>query len=243
MVIKFDVTLRNEKIIFMKKISLLSLAFISCFAVMAQTPIGTDPNMGTKPMRTEMSTATRFGIRAGVNLATLEIDDDSQTNPLNTNNKTSFHAGLFVNVPIGGGLHFQPELIYSGQGSKISTTSIGQNVNNEYDMHYLTVPLMFQWQSKGDGGFFAEAGPQIAFLLRANDDNDVDIKETLNLKTLDYGVGLGLGYLTRIGLGVNARYNLGFANIYDQDANNNDDGKYKNRVINLGLVYHFGAAK
>ncbi len=79
------------------------LAAIASFGVMAQDT--------GQPMRTEMSTAVRFGVKAGVNLATLEIDDDSPTNEVETNNKTSFHGGFFVNVPIGGMFRFQPELL------------------------------------------------------------------------------------------------------------------------------------
>lgn len=223
----------------MKKISLLSLAFASAFAASAQN-IG-DPDKAHKPLRTEMSVQPRFGIKAGVNLATLEIDDDSQTNPINTNNKTSFHAGLFANIPLSDMWRFQPEVVYSGQGSKVSQTALGTTVNDEWDMHYVNVPLMFQLQTKG--GFFVEAGPHVGFLVKAKDEDDNDLKDALNLKSVDFGAGGGIGYLSRIGLGINARYNLGFANIYDDDANSSDDGKLKNRVVNIGLVYHFGAAK
>ncbi len=82
------------------------LAAIAGFGLMAQD---TNP----KPMlRTEMSTQVRFGIKAGVNLATLEIDDDSPSNDVETNNKTSFHGGVFVNIPLAGMFRFQPELLF-----------------------------------------------------------------------------------------------------------------------------------
>jgi hypothetical protein len=217
---------------YMKKLSVLTLAFMSSFAVMAQDT-GMDPDKAHKPMRTEMSTDVRFGIKAGVNLATFEIDDDDVAD-FETNNKTSFHAGVFVNIPLGGTLRFQPELVYSGQGTK---GRFGTS-NFESDYHYLNIPLMFQVQSPG--GFFGELGPQVGFLLKAETEaggTTVDVKD--DAKKLDFGLSGGIGYLTRVGLGLNARYNLGFASIADND----DDEKYKNRVLSLGLVYHFGAAK
>ncbi len=94
----------------MKKISLLTLAIIAGLFIYAQEP----------KLRTPAPVQTRFGIKAGANLATLEIDDESSTNEIGTNNKTSLHAGIFVNIPLGDKFRVQPELVYSKQGSKVS---------------------------------------------------------------------------------------------------------------------------
>jgi predicted porin len=59
----------------------------------------------------------------------------------------------------------------------------------------------------------------------------------------DIGWSAGAGYLSRIGLGVNARYNYGFRNVVKEDSNGNSIGDLENRVIQIGLVYHFGAHK
>jgi hypothetical protein len=230
----------------MKKFSLLALMFVAAASVNAQDrPIGTTPS--TPTLRTEMSVTPRFGLKGGVNLATLEIDDDSQSNPLETNNKTSFNAGVFANIPLGGVLRFQPEVVYSRQGSKIQFQQSNAPLpgttteNTELDLHYLNVPLMLQVQT--DGGFFAEVGPQIGFLLTAKDEtDDEDIKDLF--KKTDFGGALGLGYLSRVGLGVNARYAMGFSNVFEGvSGNDTDEAKYKNRVLSIGLVYHFGANK
>jgi hypothetical protein len=225
----------------MKKISLFMLAVIASFGVMAQD---TDP----KPMRTEMSTQPRFGLRAGVNLASLEIDDENTTTTYNTNSKTTFHLGAFVNVPIGGMFRFQPEISYVGQGSKITGATITNpslNGSYELDMHYIAVPLIFQLQT--NSGFFVEAGPQIAFLIKAEEDlesgNDADVKDTF--RKTDFGLSAGLGYLSRIGLGLNARYVHGLSNVYNQDdaPASVRDAEVSNRGVQIGLVYHFGAHK
>jgi hypothetical protein len=89
-------------------------------------------------------------------------------------------------------------------------------------------------------GLFIEAGPQVGFLLKAENEDGVDLKE--DMKKTDFGAGAGIGYLSRIGLGLNARYTMGFSNIMEDDSAG-DEGKYKNRVLSIGLVYHLGAAK
>ena len=236
----------------MKKISLLSLAFMSCFAVMAQDPIGTNPNKAHKPLRTDMSTATRFGVRAGVNLASLELDDDYNGTTYNTNSKTSFHAGVFVNVPLGGTLRLQPELSYVGGGSKVDGNFLSpdnalRQGNYELDYHYIALPIMFQLQTAS--GFFAELGPQFAYSVMAqeerNDGGETDLKDIDIIRKTDFALAGGLGYLTRIGLGLNARYVHGLSNVYNSDNAPAAvrDKEVSNRWIQLGLTYHFGAAK
>ena len=119
-------------------------------------------------LTTPMEVKTRFGIKGGVNLATLEIDDESTPN-MNTNMKTSFHGSAFVNIPLASSFRFQPEIMFSSQGTKSSVrSSTDENLAgiDEYDFRYLAVPLMFQWMSTG--GFFVELGPQFSYLTKAN---------------------------------------------------------------------------
>ena len=225
----------------MKKISFLALAFISALAVSAQQ----DPDKAHKPLRTEMSQQIRFGLRSGVNIATYEIDDDSQSPGPDVNTKTSFHGGAFVNIPIAGAFRIQPEVDFSAQGTKYDNANSTIGNLEEEDVYYINVPVMLQLQSSG--GFFVETGPQIGFLIKGETEgtgvfNDVDIKD--QRKGIDFAWGGGLGYLSRIGLGVNARYNLGLSNILNNDDSpSTDEGKLKTRTLQIGLVYHFGAAK
>ena len=197
---------------------------------------------------TPMAVKTRFGIKGGVNLATLEIDDQSTPN-MNTNMKTSFHGSVFVNVPISGGFRFQPELMYSAQGTKAgvrSSTESNLAGINEYDFHYVSLPLMFQWMATK--GFFAELGPQFSYLSSANGDrqnaDDVNLKDLDYVKKTDVAGAAGIGYLSRVGLGLNARYVHGFSNVWNNDNSpSTSDAKYKNRVVQISLLYHFGAGK
>ena len=209
----------------MKKISVFVLALCTSAAVFAQD--------AQPQLRTPMESKVRFGLRAGANLAKFRATD-TPTEP-NISSKTSLHAGLFMNAPLGGMFAIQPGVEYSGQGSKFREGTD----NGEYDLHYINVPIMFQWKSVG--GFLLETGPQAGILLRANLDDQEVPDETF--KTLDLSWGAGLGYVSRIGLGVNARFNYGLSNILEGDNDTDNSPQLKNQVIQLGLVYHFGAHK
>jgi hypothetical protein len=224
----------------MKKISLIALAFTTGTALFAQT---------SKP--TPMAVATRFGIKAGVNLAEFRANGYSSGSQPDNNMKTSMNGGFFVNVPLGtNGLSVQPEVMYSGQGSKMSVkTTVGTVTTTstyEQDLSYINVPIMLQWKSQG--GFLIETGPQAGFLVRAQQDGPgsatTDNKD--NFDKFDFSWGAGLGYLSRIGLGINARYNLGLSNTLDDGGGNNssnDGPELKNKVIQIGLFWNFGAGK
>lgn len=228
-----------KKTYVMKKISLfLVLCMASVISIAQDQPQLTTP----------MSVETRFGIKGGVNLATLEIDDDSDPN-MNTNMKTSFHGSAFVNIPLSANFRFQPEVMFTSQGTKSSVRSSTESTLagiNEYDFRYIAVPLMFQWMSTG--GFFVELGPQFSYLTKANgdrqNDNSVELKNSDYVKKTDFAGDAGIGYLSRIGLGLNARYVHGFSNVWNNDKSpSTSDAQYKNRVVQIGLIYHFGAGK
>lgn len=222
----------------MKKISLFTFLIGTSLALFAQNT------------NTTTTGTPRFGLKGGVNLATLELDDDTPSTEFNTNLKTSFNLGAFVNLPLGGNLRLQPEVVYSGQGSKVSQkTTVGAGATTttpfEYEFHYINVPVMVQL--KTPGGFFVEAGPQLGFLIGAKQDmqtgTDPDIKDLI--KKTDFGAGAGLGYMSNMGLGIGARYMHGFSNVWNSDKApaSQKNTQVSNRTIAFSLLYQFGANK
>ncbi|HEU4469910.1 MAG TPA: porin family protein [Flavisolibacter sp.] len=222
----------------MKKISLFALALTTSLAMYAQ-------NENVAPMAIK----PRFGIKAGANLAKLRPQNYPNGTELETNLHTSVHAGFLANIPFGtGGFALQPEVLYSGQGSKMSQmTTVGTvttETKYEQDLSYLTVPIMLQWKSRG--GFFVETGPQVGFLLNAQAEGpgstNTDNEDAF--ENFDFSWGAGIGYLSRIGLGIGARYNHGISNILTNEVNTGGgEPELKNSVINIGLFWHFGAGK
>ena len=222
----------------MKKISLMALALSAGLALFAQENVN----------RTPMPNKTYFGIKGGVNLAKLRPSDYTANEP-STNLKTTAHAGLLVRIPVSanGGFAVQPELLYNRQGSKMKTTTTVGTVTTEstyeQDLSYVSVPVMLQWKSAG--GFYVETGPQASFLIVAQQEGPGNNNETDNkdqMEKFDFSWGAGLGYMSRMGLGIGARYNHGFTNVLEETSTTGD-ARLRNSVVQIGLTYLFGANK
>jgi hypothetical protein len=165
----------------------------------------------------------RFGFKAGANLASLSGDNDG------LKMKIGFNAGALAKISVSEAFSVQPELVFSAQGAK------ADEGDGKLNLAYINLPIMAQYNT---GGFIIETGPQFGFLMSAKakeGDEEQDIKD--GLKGLDLAWGIGLGYQTESGFGVNARYNLGFSNIIDDGG---DDFKWKNSVIQVGVFYLLG---
>lgn len=171
----------------------------------------------------------RFGAKAGINLASVSGDDTDDLD-----GRTSLHIGALVEIPINDKFAFQPELLYSAQGSTADVA--GTDVTTAID--YINIPLMGKYYVAE--GFSIQAGPQIGFLASANakadGGDDVDIKD--QVKGIDFGVNFGLGYQLDMGLFFDGRYNLGLTDIADERADG-DDGSNQNAVIQFSVGYKF----
>ncbi|WP_299765888.1 porin family protein [uncultured Dokdonia sp.] len=156
----------------------------------------------------------KFGAKAGLNFATITNDAENELDIT-----TDIVFGLLVEVPISEKISFQPELMYSGQGSSSAILT------------YLNVPLIGKYYVVK--GLSLEVGPQIGFLLSAEDtDTDADIKDVFT--NVDLSMNLGVGYTLNNGLFFNARYNLGLSDISTVDGITT-----KNRFLQVAVGYFF----
>jgi len=225
----------------MKKISLSAFALLAGVSLLAQEQ---------PKLTTDMTSAVRWGIKAGVNLSDLHDEGFPDAANFSSSNKTGYYAGFLVNLPLSSNIKFQPEVVYSKQGAESDIDITGPTgtsaLRYKTKLGYINVPLMFQWQTAS--GFFVELGPQLSFLLSAktedkdNSSNEVDLKD--QLEKFEIAGSGGIGFMSRLGLGINARYNYGFKNILKEgNANYPDAAELKNRVIQIGLFYQFGAGE
>jgi hypothetical protein len=184
-----------------------------------------------------------FGVKGGVNFATLNGD-----NIESPNSRTSFHVGLLAEFPLADIFSIQVEALYSGQGAEYDQTITVPDItsptgfttfeqNTELQLDYINVPVLAKFYIVE--GLSLEAGPQFSFLV--NDEWDTNptadegdspspIRQTAN--TFEFGVSGGLTFLTNVGLFATARYNQGISDIAD-------DLKVNNSVIQVGLGYKF----
>jgi len=175
----------------------------------------------------------KFGPKAGVNFANL-----SNTG-FDTEMKTGFYIGAVAEIKFNEKFSIQPEVVYSTQGAKVSTTMIPTGtVVSKWNSDYINIPVLAKYYIVD--GFSVEAGPQVGFLVKSeskmetgNIEGSLDTKKFRN--AVDFGIGAGLAYDLPVGMFVNARYNLGLSDIMKD---NNGDA-IKNNVIQVGIGYKF----
>lgn len=167
-------------------------------------------------------TQAKIGLKAGLNIANVSMDPEV----IDKGSRLGFHGGLLAHIHLSPQWGIQPEVLYSGQGFEDNTN------NTEWKLNYLNIPVMVQYMF--DNGFRISAGPQVGFLLDGkiaeSGFEDLDIKN--DLKKIDAGIGVGLGYLSYSGLGIEGRYNHGLTNINDVGSN-----ELNNRVFQISLFY------
>lgn len=162
-----------------------------------------------------------WGIKGGINAANFKIEPS-----FNSDSRIGLHIGGLAHVHVSEHFAVQPELMVSAQGADYGD-------DREDKFTYLNLPVLAQVMF-GEG-FRVQTGPQVGWLLNARSENgntESDIDDNFNRG--DFAWTFGAGYLSRSGLGIDARYNLGISNISEE---NNVD--VKNRVWQFGLFYQF----
>lgn len=171
---------------------------------------------------------TKIGIKGGANFSTYTGKDVENADML-----TSFHAGLFANLPITDMIRIQPEVVYSVQGAKTTILDIEFTSKQEY----INIPLLLQLKASG---FFAEIGPQLGILMSSEiSGNGASLDTKDDFTSTDIAAVLGAGFKFESGLGIGARYAMGLTSLDNID--DNVDSDVKNSVISLGLLYTFGS--
>ena len=194
--------------------------------------------LGLAIAASSLTFAQTFGLKAGVNVASISNDgyDD-------TKSKVGFNAGAFANVPLGESFSIQPEVLYSQMGAKTEYKLGSTTASSELKLDYITVPVMFQYRFVPQ--FYLEAGPEFGFLVSAksksslNDNSSVVELNKDNFNGFNLGLGIGAGYDITKNIGINARYIAGFSDVTKPEADPSTDAKNKNNVFQAGLYFKF----
>ncbi|GAA4271910.1 porin family protein [Aquimarina gracilis] len=179
----------------------------------------------------------KFGVKIGINIASFSGDVAVTQDQFN---RVGLQIGILSEIPITEKFAFQPELLFSSQGAKYDPIDNGILIEQTIKLDYLNLPLMTKYYVIK--GFSIQAGPQIGFLLSANNsveslgiDTETDIKDEIS--NIDFGINLGLGYQLPIGIFIDGRYNIGLSDTNDADDDNFP--KATNRVLQFSLGYKF----
>jgi len=153
--------------------------------------------------------ALKLGVKGGVNFSNLYVDDVDDENM-----KAGLNLGLFAKIPVTKRLSFQPEILYSSKGSKITYNNILGSGTYRFNLNYVEVPLLAVVNIAGPLNL--QAGGYVAYLSSANvksvDDegniqevNDLDAD---NFNRFDGGLVGGLSFDIK-GFTIGGRYNYG----------------------------------
>ena len=176
-----------------------------------------------------------FGIKAGANFS--NATGDGLTG-LNTSTLAGFNGGVFFKVPVTGHLAIQPELVYSGQGFK--GTSSAFSGTGTFTENYINIPVLLKYRFPM--GLFIETGPQLGFLMSANakiNGASASDKSTFTSTDIDWAVGAGF-HIPTTKLAVDLRYNIGIANVASSSTNGgygSSSNTIHNNVFQFGLMY------
>lgn len=174
--------------------------------------------LAATPLLSQAQTGSpvRFGIKAGATLSTIVGPGTHNTPPRPLLGGV---GGVFATMPLGAAQHwfFQPELLYSQQGHRLSNDATDYEAKLRAD--YLKLPLLLGFTH---GGFFAAVGPQVGYLVssrrtfRFHEYSNVtgfspDIKENVNTdlrgyQRWEFSAVAAVGYRWACGAGLEVRY-------------------------------------
>jgi hypothetical protein len=183
----------------------------------------------------------KLGIKAGVNLSNMYVDDVSDENM-----KVGLNAGFFAKLPVARGFSIQPELLYSSKGAKEEYDNFLEGEGEyRFNLNYVELPVLAVFNVGRN--FNLHLGPYVSYLAGVNikdlkDNGTIDEIAELdadNFNRFDYGLVGGLGVdISNFTLG--ARYNYGLREIGKSDNITSQllkNSKNSNVSIYIGLGF------
>jgi hypothetical protein len=209
-----------------KNLALIMIVFISINAYSQDTKIDTDD-------RDQL----RFGFKAGANYSNV-YDEEGQG--FVADGKFGFAGGVFLSIPFGKVIGFQPEFLYSEKGFKATGGTIGFNYEYTRTTSYLDIPLLLQ--IKPSSYFTLVAGPQFSYLLQTKNEfnsTSTTVQEQINSDNYKKNI---FGFVVGADMNFDQFVLSGRVgwDISKSDANGNSTTpRYKNQLIQLTAGYRF----
>lgn len=151
-------------------------------------------------------------------------------------NLTGLVAGVFVTVPFNDIVAFQPEALFSRQGTKFSED--GETAKIKID--YFQVPLLARFKLASASPVSVLVGPSLGFRTRARLEvpgSPAGFSDGFEDEIERFDVGLVAGIGVEVGrLVLDGRYTWGLSNIAKANGNS---GTAKNRVFSATAGVRF----
>ncbi len=204
-------------------------------------------------LQSEFLPAQNFGIKGGMNLATMLSKDNDNRYSDNFSANSGIHFGFTFEFPLNDVVALSPEILLTNKGLKYDFTEDDSNISSDIKLYYIDVPVMlktrYNWGN--DKKIVGATGPYLGMGVSGQSQTTTeyqgervcekkDVKWGSNksddFKKLDWGWSFAGGIqIEEVELSLS--YDLGFANI----AANQENGTIaRNRVVKISIAYQFG---
>lgn len=155
----------------------------------------------------------RMGLKAGLNIGKEKISESGIW--ITSESSVLYMGGFFISDRLSDEVSIGTELIYSVDGGKFNLSNFGLSGTYTDRFHYISLPFLAKYHASKY--FNVNAGPQVGFLLKAEEDNGIDKTDfTSDVKPVNFSVVFGAeANLKTIDIGF--RYVLGLSDINDMD--------------------------
>lgn len=175
-----------------------------------------------------------FGIKAGLNLATISCTYDNDCSM-----KPGFNVGFVVDCAINSNSAITTELFFSQQGTKEPGELSGVDYVLKTNLNYLNLPIMYNAELAK--GFHIKFGVQPGLFISgkevivADDESISDGIDSGLMNTFDVSIPVGIAIDITDHLYIDARYSIGVYNIV-QDTGSD---RVRNSVCAISLGCRF----
>ena len=207
---------------------------------------------------TTPSMAQKFGIKAGLNLSTMQYEIGDFNLGKDFKMTPGFHVGPTVEIPFSNIFSLEASVLASTKGFRLNLdeTIEGMEADGKIVASILYVDIPVTPKVTIDLGvlkIYGLVGPYVGVGIvgvtrtetTINDETDTeddeiewgeDAEEGGGMKRLDYGLTVGVGVEIK-SFQIGANYNYGLANL---EADTELDWTLKNKVLGISLAYKFG---
>lgn len=185
--------------------------------------------------------AQYVGIKAGYNYTNMRGDVATGAS-VDANH--GFYAGVLMQFPLSKLFIFQPELLYSRVGAKISTPTVG--IAN-LTVDYISIPTLARFNIVQKVNL--HTGPQFSFkadssIFYFEKNGQKTLVDKKSIDSFDLSWIVGVGYETPSGFFIEARFVHGLTNAFERYDSLISTGfstnyDFKNSVISVGMGFVF----
>ena len=164
-----------------------------------------------------------FGLTAGANYSNFTKANFS------TDGLPGYHTGFTVAYKFTDNFMVDEEFLYSLEGAKVKDGTFG---GQDIKLSYVNIPIMLKYRT--DAGIYIEAGGEAGVKVREDLGGITDSKFA---NKTDFGAIGGIGYQTKIGLGIDVRYVYGLQKVPNTPSATLGD--FKNNSAQASIFYIF----